>query len=75
MDQRDRLLGLQRDTKASLDRIKTLIRLIQRDQLVQVTMTTIATLPQLWMKPISTAAMVAAPSTAPLQPGQDDVAN
>ncbi|XP_032445652.1 PHD finger protein 21B isoform X1 [Xiphophorus hellerii] len=75
MDQRDRLLGLQRDTQASLDRIKTLIRLIQRDQLVQVTMTTIATLPQLWMKPISTAAMVAAPSTAPLQPGQDDVAN
>uniref|UniRef100_A0A087YCG1 PHD-type domain-containing protein n=1 Tax=Poecilia formosa TaxID=48698 RepID=A0A087YCG1_POEFO len=57
MDQRDRLLGLQRDTQASLDRIKTLIRLIQRDQLVQVTMTTIATLPQLWMKPISTAAM------------------
>ncbi|XP_008399093.1 PHD finger protein 21B isoform X3 [Poecilia reticulata] len=75
MDQRDRLLGLQRDTQASLDRIKTLIRLIQRDQLVQVTMTTIATLPQLWMKPISTAAIVAAPSTAPLQPGQDDVAN
>ncbi|PWA19319.1 hypothetical protein CCH79_00019391, partial [Gambusia affinis] len=75
MGQRDRLLGLQRDTQASLDRIKTLIRLIQRDQLVQVTMTTIATLPQLWMKPISTAAMVAAPSTAPLQPGQDDIAN
>ncbi|XP_054877990.1 PHD finger protein 21B [Poeciliopsis prolifica] len=73
MDQRDRLLGLQRDTQASLDRIKTLVRLIQRDQLVQVTMTTIATLPQLWMKPISTVAM--APSTAPLQPGQDDVAN
>ncbi|KAM4711972.1 PHD finger protein 21B [Anableps anableps] len=75
MDQRDRLLGLQRDTQASLDRLKALIRLIQRDQLVQVTMTTIATLPQLWMKPISTAAIVAAPSATPLQPSQDDVAN
>ncbi|XP_038157080.1 PHD finger protein 21B isoform X1 [Cyprinodon tularosa] len=63
MDQRDRLLGLQRDTQASLDRLKTLIRLIQRDQ---VTMTTVAKLPQLWMKPTS---------TAPLQPSQDDVTN
>lgn len=66
MDQRDRLLGLQRDTQASLDRLKTLIRLIQRDQLVQVTMTTVAKLPQLWMKPTS---------AAPLQPSQDDVTN
>ncbi|XP_047245665.1 PHD finger protein 21B isoform X1 [Girardinichthys multiradiatus] len=75
MDQRDRLLGLQRDTQASLDRLKTLIRLIQRDQLVQVTMTTVAKLPQLWMKPTSTATIVAAPSAAPLQPSQDDVTN
>ncbi|KAM4523468.1 PHD finger protein 21B isoform 2-T2 [Fundulus diaphanus] len=75
MDQRDRLLGLQRDTQASLDRLKALIRLIQRDQLVQVTMTTVAKLPQLWMKPTSTAAIVAAPSAAQLQPNQDEVTN
>uniref|UniRef100_A0A669EL56 PHD finger protein 21B n=1 Tax=Oreochromis niloticus TaxID=8128 RepID=A0A669EL56_ORENI len=61
MDLRERLLGQQRDTQASLDRLKTLIRLIQRDQLIQVTMTTTATiatslLSQSWIKSTSTAA-------------------
>ncbi|KAM8907887.1 uncharacterized protein phf21b isoform 2-T2 [Spinachia spinachia] len=61
MDLRERLLGQQRDTQASLERLKALIRLIQRDQLIQVTMTTTATiaaaslLSQSWIKPTSAA--------------------
>ncbi|CAB1453943.1 unnamed protein product [Pleuronectes platessa] len=69
-DVRQRLLDQQRDTHASLDRLKSLIRLIQRDQLIQVTMTTTATiatslLSQSWIKPTSTAAP--GPSDTPLQ--------
>ncbi|XP_062238812.1 PHD finger protein 21B isoform X2 [Platichthys flesus] len=69
-DVRERLLDQQRDTHASLDRLKSLIRLIQRDQLIQVTMTTTATiatslLSQSWIKPTSTAAP--GPSDTPLQ--------
>ncbi|XP_070710306.1 PHD finger protein 21B [Pempheris klunzingeri] len=82
MDLRERLLGQQRDTQASLERLKALIRLIQRDQLIQVTMTTTATiaaslLSQSWNKPTSAAAAAAAttaaaavpagPSASPLQ--------
>ncbi|XP_069376027.1 PHD finger protein 21B isoform X3 [Paralichthys olivaceus] len=68
-DLRERLLDQQRDTHASLDRLKALIRLIQRDQLIQVTMTTTATiaaslLSQSWIKPTSTAAP--GPSATPL---------
>lgn len=80
MDLRERLLGQQRDTQASLDRLKTLIRLIQRDQLIQVTMTTTATiatslLSQSWIKSTSTAATPPGPSATPLQTShsQDDV--
>ncbi|XP_039456813.1 PHD finger protein 21B isoform X1 [Oreochromis aureus] len=82
MDLRERLLGQQRDTQASLDRLKTLIRLIQRDQLIQVTMTTTATiatslLSQSWIKSTSTAAAATppGPSATPLQTShsQDDV--
>ncbi|XP_034018964.1 PHD finger protein 21B isoform X2 [Thalassophryne amazonica] len=60
MDVRDRLLGQQRDTQASLDRLKSLIRLIQRDQLIHVTMTTIATSlhPQPWIKATSSTAII-----------------
>ncbi|XP_013889777.1 PHD finger protein 21B [Austrofundulus limnaeus] len=58
MDQRDRLLGQQRDTQASLERLKALVRLIQRDQLIQVTMTT--TLSEPWIKPTRTASPLAA---------------
>ncbi|XP_029351592.1 PHD finger protein 21B isoform X3 [Echeneis naucrates] len=87
MDLRERLLGQQRDTQASLDRLKGLIRLIQRDQLIQVTMTTTATiaaaslLSQSWIKPTSTATAVTAPgpSAAPLQKShahsQDNINN
>ncbi|XP_051232566.1 PHD finger protein 21B isoform X2 [Dicentrarchus labrax] len=90
MDLRERLLGQQRDTQASLERLKALVRLIQRDQLIQVTMTTTATiaaaslLSQSWIKPTSTAAATAAaapgPSAAtPLQKShahsQDDADN
>lgn len=79
VDLRDRLLGQQRDTQASLERLKALIRLIQRDQLIQVTMTTTATiaaslLSQSWIKPTSAAA-AAGPSAPPLQTGQDDITN
>lgn len=82
MDLRERLLGQQRDTQASLDRLKTLIRLIQRDQLIQVTMTTTATiatslLSQSWIKSTSTtaAATPPGPSATSLQTShsQDDV--
>ncbi|KAM9334908.1 PHD finger protein 21B [Symphorus nematophorus] len=75
MDLRERLLGQQRDTQASLERLKALIRLIQRDQLIQVTMTTTATiaaslLSQSWIKPTSAAAaIVATAATTPAAPG------
>ncbi|TKS90402.1 PHD finger protein 21B [Collichthys lucidus] len=74
MDLRERLLGQQRDTQASLERLKALIRLIQRDQLIQVTMTTTATiaaslLSQSWIKPTSTAAAAATPNTTATTPG------
>ncbi|XP_067437283.1 PHD finger protein 21B isoform X8 [Thunnus thynnus] len=81
-DLRERLLGQQRDTQASLERLKALIRLIQRDQVIQVTMTTTATitaslLSQSWIKPTSTAAP--GPSATPLQKShahsQDDINN
>lgn len=87
MDLRERLLGQQRDTQASLERLKALIRLIQRDQLIQVTMTA-SLLSQSWIKPTSaaiaaaTAAATAAipgPSATPLQKShahsQDDADN
>lgn len=87
MDLRERLLGQQRDTQASLERLKALIRLIQRDQLIQVTMTA-SLLSQSWIKPTSaaiaaaTAAATAAipgPSAMPLQKShahsQDDANN
>ncbi|XP_039648096.1 LOW QUALITY PROTEIN: PHD finger protein 21B [Perca fluviatilis] len=70
MDVRERLLGQQRDTQASLERLKALIRLIQRDQLIQVTMTTTATigaaslLSQSWIKPTSANQLAAASSAA-----------
>lgn len=78
IDVRERLLGQQRDTQASLDRLKSLVRLIQRDQVIQVTMTTTATiaaslLSQSWIKPTSTVAPGS--SATPLQTShtQDDV--
>ncbi|KAG5267473.1 hypothetical protein AALO_G00222160 [Alosa alosa] len=43
IDLKDRLLGQQRETQASLERLKALIRLIQRDQVIQVTMTATTT--------------------------------
>ncbi|XP_055793158.1 mucin-5AC-like isoform X2 [Salvelinus fontinalis] len=62
MDVRDRLIGQQRDTQSSLERLKALIRLIQRDQMIQVTMTATATttgvslLSLPWIKPSAAAA-------------------
>ncbi|KAM8740246.1 PHD finger protein 21B isoform 4-T4 [Acanthopagrus schlegelii] len=83
MDLRERLLGQQRDTQASLERLKALIRLIQRDQLIQVTMTA-SLLSQSWIKPTSAAiaaatAAIPGPSATPLQKShthsQDDANN
>ncbi|CAL9682654.1 unnamed protein product [Knipowitschia caucasica] len=64
MDMRERLLQQQRDTRASLDRIKSLLALIQRDQVIQVTMTTTTNigaslLSQAWMKPTITSPLSA----------------
>lgn len=82
MDQRERLLEQKRDTQASLERLKALIRLIQREQLSQVTMTTTTAisaslLSQPRIKPTSTAtaavAIVPGPPATPLQTSQDDV--
>ncbi|XP_063074200.1 PHD finger protein 21B [Engraulis encrasicolus] len=60
MDLKDRLLGQQRETQASLERLKALIRLIQRDQVIQVTMTattnagaSLLSLP--WIKPANSS--------------------
>ncbi|XP_029901802.1 PHD finger protein 21B [Myripristis murdjan] len=71
MDLRERLLSQQRDTQASLDRLKALIRLIQRDQMIQVTMTATTTtgaslLSLPWIKPTSTSttSTLQGPSTA-----------
>ncbi|XP_033883277.2 PHD finger protein 21B-like isoform X2 [Acipenser ruthenus] len=58
VDLKNSLLAVQRGTQASLERLKALIRLIQRDQVIQVTMTatTTAASPLLtipWIKPSS----------------------
>ncbi|KAG7464392.1 PHD finger protein 21B isoform X2 [Solea senegalensis] len=72
-DARERLLSQQRDAQASLDRLKSLVRLIQRDQLIQVTMTTTATiaaaslLSQSCIKATSTVAAAQGALTTPLQ--------
>ncbi|XP_019507228.1 PREDICTED: PHD finger protein 21B [Hipposideros armiger] len=53
------LLARQRGTQSSLDRLRTLLRLIQGEQMLQVTMTTTSPAPMLagpWTKP-SAAAM------------------
>ncbi|XP_056133587.1 PHD finger protein 21B [Lampris incognitus] len=67
MDLRDRLLGQQKETQASLDRLKALIRLIQRDQMIQVTMTATTTTaaPMLslpWIKTTSTTTATPPPA-------------
>ncbi|XP_048863332.1 PHD finger protein 21B-like isoform X1 [Brienomyrus brachyistius] len=60
MDRKSSLLDQQKETQASLDRLKSLIRLIQRDQMIQLTMTATTTteaplLSLPWIKPSSTA--------------------
>ncbi|KAI2665231.1 PHD finger protein 21B [Labeo rohita] len=62
IEQKERLLGQQRDTQMSLERLKTLIRLIQRDQMIQVTMTATTTtgaslLSLPWIKATGTSTM------------------
>ncbi|XP_033889631.1 PHD finger protein 21B-like isoform X2 [Acipenser ruthenus] len=71
VDLKNSLLAVQRGTQASLERLKALIRLIQRDQVIQVTMTatTTAASPLLtipWIKPSSCGSPppVSATSTA-----------
>ncbi|XP_054623861.1 PHD finger protein 21B [Dunckerocampus dactyliophorus] len=69
MERRDSLAAQQRDTKASLERLKALIKLIQ------VTMTTTATVAASLLSPSWIKSGPAA--TTPLQPsrGQDDITN
>ncbi|XP_051547543.1 PHD finger protein 21B-like [Myxocyprinus asiaticus] len=70
MEHKEHLLGQQRNTQASLERLKTLIRLIQRDHMIQVTMTATTTRASLlslpWIKATgsstSTTASPAGPS-------------
>ncbi|XP_063302801.1 PHD finger protein 21B isoform X1 [Pelobates fuscus] len=61
LDLKNSLLAQQKGTQSSLERLKTLIRLIQSEQMIQVTMTTttsssssLLTVP--WIKPSSAAA-------------------
>ncbi|XP_036374130.1 PHD finger protein 21B-like [Megalops cyprinoides] len=69
MDLKNSLLGQQKETQASLERLRSLIRLIQRDQVIQVTMTATTTGASLlslpWIKPTST--VLPAGSSALLQ--------
>ncbi|MBN3307981.1 PHD finger protein 21B isoform X2 [Amia ocellicauda] len=75
MDLKNNLLGKQKETQSSLERLKALIRLIQRDQMIQVTMTatttttgaSLLTLP--WIKPPSAAAPSSAGPSAHAQKG------
>ncbi|KAG9491262.1 hypothetical protein GDO78_006567 [Eleutherodactylus coqui] len=56
LELKNSLLAQQRGTQSSLERLKTLIRLIQNEQMLQVTMTTTATASLLtvpWIKPSS----------------------
>lgn len=69
-DMKERLLSQQRETQASLERLRALIRLIQRDHMIQVTMTATTTtsggaalLSLPWIKPCSTSSTSS--STAP----------
>uniref|UniRef100_A0A8C5PQZ4 PHD finger protein 21B n=1 Tax=Leptobrachium leishanense TaxID=445787 RepID=A0A8C5PQZ4_9ANUR len=61
LEHKNSLLAQQKGTQSSLERLKTLIRLIQNEQLIQVTMTTTTTSSLLtvpWIKPSSAAAPV-----------------
>ncbi|XP_042325436.1 PHD finger protein 21B isoform X3 [Sceloporus undulatus] len=66
------LLAQQKGVQSSLERLKTLIRLIQNEQMIQVTMTTTTTSSLLtvpWIKPSSASAAATAVHKA-LQPTQ-----
>lgn len=70
MEQKERLLSQQRDTQTSLERLKTLIRLIQRDQMIQVTMTATTTtgaslLSLPWIKATGSSTSTTPPSVGP----------
>ncbi|XP_030645182.1 PHD finger protein 21B [Chanos chanos] len=73
MDLKEKLLCQQRETQASLERLRALIRLIQRDQMIQVTMTATTTtgaslLSLPWIKPscsTSSPPAITAPSAGP----------
>ncbi|XP_069084368.1 PHD finger protein 21B isoform X2 [Pleurodeles waltl] len=59
LEQKSRLLAQQKGTQSSLERLKNLIRLIQNEQMIQVTMTTTTTSSLLtvpWIKPSSASA-------------------
>lgn len=70
MEHKEHLLSQQRDTQASLERLKTLVRLIQRDQMIQVTMTATTTtgaslLSLPWIKATGGSTSATPPSVGP----------
>ncbi|XP_072566845.1 PHD finger protein 21B-like isoform X2 [Paramormyrops kingsleyae] len=72
MDMKSGLLSQQKETQASLERLKALIRLIQRDQMIQVTMTATTTtgaslLSLPWIKPSGTVTAPPAGTSTLLQ--------
>ncbi|KAJ6668441.1 hypothetical protein lerEdw1_011923 [Lerista edwardsae] len=72
LELKNSLLAQQKGVQASLERLKTLIRLIQNEQMIQVTMTTTTTSSLLtvpWIKPPSASAAARHRS---LQPAQDN---
>ncbi|XP_051974060.1 PHD finger protein 21B-like [Xyrauchen texanus] len=69
MEHKECLLGQQRNTQASLEHIKTLIRLIQRDHMIQVTMTATTTRASLlslpWIKATGSSTSTTEPHAGP----------
>uniref|UniRef100_A0A8D2LVA0 PHD finger protein 21B n=1 Tax=Varanus komodoensis TaxID=61221 RepID=A0A8D2LVA0_VARKO len=71
LERKNSLLAQQKGIQSSLERLKTLIRLIQNEQMIQVTMTTTTTSSLLtvpWIKPSSASAAAAVHKA--LQPTQ-----
>uniref|UniRef100_A0A8D0BJA3 PHD finger protein 21B n=1 Tax=Salvator merianae TaxID=96440 RepID=A0A8D0BJA3_SALMN len=70
LERKNSLLAQQKGVQSSLDRLKTLIRLIQNEQMIQVTMTTTTTSSLLtvpWIKPSSASAAAVHKALQPTQ--------
>ncbi|XP_053243590.1 PHD finger protein 21B isoform X2 [Podarcis raffonei] len=70
LERKNSLLAQQKGVQSSLERLKTLIRLIQNEQMIQVTMTTTTTSSLLtvpWIKPSSASAAAVHKALQPTQ--------